>query len=83
VRSTATEFRKNLFDLLGRALRGETVEITYKNSTLKLVPSEPASKLARAKRQHALLVDPEAIVQSDAELVAGMEAAWRKDRDKM
>jgi antitoxin (DNA-binding transcriptional repressor) of toxin-antitoxin stability system len=80
---TATEFRKKLFPLLERAIRGETVEILYKGATVKLVPSAPCSKLARAKRQHALRVDADSIVASDAGLMAELEAGWGKDWSKM
>ncbi len=76
---TATEFRKSLFPLLERALHGETVEVVYRGAIVKLVPSQSASKLARAKRQHALLCDPDSIVQSDRALMAEMESEWRKD----
>lgn len=80
---TATEFRKNAFVLLEKALQGEIVEIVYKGSTLKLSPIRQASKLARAKRQHALLCDPEAIVHSDPRLLAELEAEWRKEWRKL
>ena len=76
---TATEFRKKLFSLLEGVIQGETVEILYKGTTMKLVTSAPCSKLARAKRQHALLVDPDSIVASDAGLMAELETGWRKD----
>jgi antitoxin (DNA-binding transcriptional repressor) of toxin-antitoxin stability system len=64
---------------LERALHGETVEVTYKGSAVKLVPAQRASKLARAKRQHALVGDPDSIIRSDARTMAEMEAAWRED----
>jgi antitoxin (DNA-binding transcriptional repressor) of toxin-antitoxin stability system len=79
VKLTATEFRRSLFPLLERVLRGESVEFVYKGSTVKVVAAHPSSKLARAKRQNALLVDPDSIVHSDAELIGGMESEWRKD----
>ncbi|MGA2433874.1 MAG: hypothetical protein ABSG25_01170 [Bryobacteraceae bacterium] len=75
---TATEFRKGLFPLLERALCGESVEVVYKGAIVKLVPSQSSSKLARAKRQTALLCDPDSIVNSDKELLADMEAEWRE-----
>ena len=45
----------------------------------KLFPS----KLARAKRRRALLCDPDSIVHSDKKLLAGMQAEWRKDWEKL
>jgi antitoxin (DNA-binding transcriptional repressor) of toxin-antitoxin stability system len=79
----ATEFRRNLFAVLERALEGETVEILYKGSAVRLVPSNSTSKLARAKRQNTLLCDPDSIVPSDRALSATMEAEWRKDWKKL
>jgi antitoxin (DNA-binding transcriptional repressor) of toxin-antitoxin stability system len=76
---TATEFRKNLFAALDRAIGGEPVEIAYKGSSVRLTPVNSSSKLARAKPQKILLCDPDAIVASDRKLNARMEAAWRKD----
>jgi antitoxin (DNA-binding transcriptional repressor) of toxin-antitoxin stability system len=65
---TATDLRKNLFTLLERVLRGETVEVRYKRSTVRIAPTSSGSKLARAKRQPTLLCDPDAIVRG----------GWRK-----
>jgi prevent-host-death family protein len=76
---TATQFRKDLFSVLDRVSKGETVEITYKGSTLKVVPSPPKSKLARLKKRDILLCDPDSIIGSDPELMAEMEAEWEKD----
>ena len=78
MRLTATAFRKNLFPLLERALRGESVEVVYKGAIVKLVPGQPTSKLARAKRQHALLCEPDSIVHNDSALIEEMESRWRK-----
>jgi hypothetical protein len=54
---TATAMRKNLFQVLNRALQGETIEIVYKGSRLRL---------------YALLVDPRSIVESDSALMAAL-----------
>jgi antitoxin (DNA-binding transcriptional repressor) of toxin-antitoxin stability system len=37
---TATDFRKNLFQLVERALNGELVEIVHKNRRIRLAPTE-------------------------------------------
>jgi antitoxin (DNA-binding transcriptional repressor) of toxin-antitoxin stability system len=80
---TATEFRKNLFALLEQVVRGETIEVRYKGSSVRIAPASSGSKLARAKRQPALLCDPDAIVHSDPKLLARMESAWSKDWRKI
>ena len=80
---TATEFRKKLFAALDRALDGDTIEISYKGASLRIVPAGSQSKLARAKRQNILLCAPGFIVHSDPKLATEMEAAWRRDWQKL
>jgi antitoxin (DNA-binding transcriptional repressor) of toxin-antitoxin stability system len=80
---TATEFRKDLFSVLERVLQGETAEIIYKGSAVRVAPGGSSSKLARAKCQNTLLCDPDAIIHSDKKLLAKMEAGWRKGWSKM
>lgn len=79
----ATEFRKLLFPTLERVVRGETVIVLYKGAPVKLTSVTTSSKLARAKPQHALLCDPDAIVSSDSTLLAEMESDWQKDWNEM
>lgn len=79
----ATDFRKNLFQVLDRAVQGEAVEITYKGAKLRLMPPPDRSKLARAVRRHALLVDPQSIVESDASLMAELEEGWKRDDESL
>ena len=69
--------------MLERALRGEIIEVRYKGATVKLMPGHPASKLARAKRQHALLCDPDTIIHGDRAVMSKMEAGWRQDWSKL
>ena len=76
---TATAMRKELFHVLDRALQGETVEIAYKGSTLRVTAPSDGSKLARAVRRHALLVDPQSIVESDNALMADLDHQWSED----
>jgi antitoxin (DNA-binding transcriptional repressor) of toxin-antitoxin stability system len=76
---TATVMRKNLFHVLDRALQGETVEIVYKGSTVRVIAPSDGSKLSRAVRRHALLVDPQSIVESDSALMADLEHQWKQD----
>ena len=80
---TATELRKDLFKLLERALHGETVEVVYKGSTVHLAATATHSKLGRAKRQHALACDPDAIVHTDRKLMTRLESEWLKEASRM
>jgi hypothetical protein len=76
---TATELRKTLFTALDKAASGEPVEIQYKGKNFRLTADLSGSKLARIKRQYALLVPPESIADSDPEMLAEMEAEWEED----
>jgi antitoxin (DNA-binding transcriptional repressor) of toxin-antitoxin stability system len=75
----ATEFRKSLFSLLERVAHGETVEVSYKTAVIRLSTQDTSSKLARAKRQHALLVDPDSIAHSDRDLLREVEREAEQD----
>ena len=80
---TATQFRKDLFKVLEKVLAGETVEVAYKGSAIRVSPRGTTSKLARARRQNTLLCDPQEIVNSNSKLMAEFEAEWRKDWKKL
>jgi antitoxin (DNA-binding transcriptional repressor) of toxin-antitoxin stability system len=83
MRMNSTELRRSLFKVLERVVAGDTVEIAYKGSCVRLSPCGATSKLARAKRQNTLLCDPDSIVHSDERLTAKMRAEWRKDWKKL
>ena len=44
---TSTAFRKNLFQILERALQGELVEVAHKGRLICLVPENKTGKLSR------------------------------------
>ena len=44
---TSTAFRKNLFQILERALQGELVEVAHKGPLIRLVPENKTGKLSR------------------------------------
>lgn len=76
---TATSFRKQLFQTLDQALQGEAVSITYRGQRLHLTPAATSSKLSRAVQRPIILVDPNALVESDHELMQELEARWSED----
>ncbi len=79
---TATQLRKELFTTLDRAVQGETVEITYKGTTI-LLKTAGTSKLARAVRRPTILVNPDELVESNASLMAELEAKWAQEADTL
>jgi len=67
-----------MFPLLDRAAAGEVIEILHKGVVIHVTSQRGSTKLSRAKRQHALLVDPDSIVHSDPELLQGMEREFNR-----
>ncbi len=79
---TATQLRKDLYQTLDRAIQGESVEISYKGATILLQPAA-GSKLSRAVRRPTLLVNPDAIVESDGDLMAELEQKWQREAESL
>jgi antitoxin (DNA-binding transcriptional repressor) of toxin-antitoxin stability system len=78
---TATDFRKNLFQLVERALNGELIEIVHKNRTIRLAPTEPKSKLSRLVQRDTLNCTPDEFDQAlrlqDEEIRRAWEQKWQ------
>lgn len=77
---SSTEFRKNLFQFVDRALQGEFIEVAHKGRLIRLVPAEQPSKLARLVPRDTIcgtLVDLEAAQeQLDSEMSQAWEEKW-------
>ena len=80
---TATSLRKDLFHNLDLVVQGEPLVITYKGVHLRLAAAENGSKLARAVRRNALLVDSGSIVSSDADLMETLNSKWAEEDKKL
>ena len=60
---SVTALRQNLFKVADQVLEtGVPVEIERHGKTLLLIPAEPVSKLANLPRRHAIIGDPEDLV---------------------
>jgi len=60
VKVTSTEFRKNLFQIVERAIQGEFVEVLHKGRVVRLVPRDRPSKMSRLIQRdtiHGTLAD--------------------------
>jgi antitoxin (DNA-binding transcriptional repressor) of toxin-antitoxin stability system len=73
---TPTEFRKNVFQFLQRALDGETIEIEQKGQVVQLVPKIRRSKLDRLVRRDILACAPEELEQVQRELSENLRLEW-------
>ncbi len=81
---TTTEFRKNLFQLVEKALRGELVEITHKGQLIRLVPANKPSKMSRLVQRNTIVGTPEDLERAQQELDEEMRTMWdRKWIDKL
>ena len=78
---TSTEFRKNLFQLVERALRGEFVEVAHKGRLVRLVPGDKPSKMSRLIQRDTFQGTPEDLDRGQRELDAEMRAAWEEKWD--
>lgn len=73
---TATDFRKNLFQLVERALNGELIEIVHKNRTIRLTPAEAGSKMSRLVRRETLNCAPDEFEQASRAQDDDMRREW-------
>ena len=83
VKVTITEFRKNLFKLVERAIAGESVEFIHRGTTIQLViPETSSSKLARLTPRQ--ITNPDMTEKQhrtaerriEAEILAEIENDW-------
>jgi len=81
VKVSISEFRKNLFQLVNKALNGDVVEVAYNGKTIRLVPGVEESKLDRLTP--ARIFNPEFSgkdhQRASRELSAEMQREWEKD----
>ena len=59
VKVTTTEFRKNLFQIVERALQGEFVEVMHKGRLVRLVPGDKPGKMSRPVQRDTIHGTPE------------------------
>ena len=81
-----TQFRREIFSLVTRALDGEEVWVTHKGRRLKIVPEgKPASRLSRITPME-VMVDPKFDTNDPAfkaEMQAEMGKGWESDWEKL
>jgi antitoxin (DNA-binding transcriptional repressor) of toxin-antitoxin stability system len=75
---TATAFRKNLFQLVERALNGELIEIVHKNRTIRLAPTEPKSKMSRLVQRDTVNCTPDEFDRADRAQDEEMRQQWEQ-----
>jgi prevent-host-death family protein len=82
VKITSTEFRKNLFQIVERAIQGEFVEVAHKGRVVRLVPADKPSKMSRLMSRDTIkgtLKDLDrGQRQLDAEMRTSFEKKWAR-----
>jgi prevent-host-death family protein len=78
VKVTSTEFRKNLFQLVERALQGEYIEVAHKGRSIRLVPGDKPSKLSRLIPRKTIVGTPEDLERGQLQLDAEMRSLWEE-----
>ena len=73
---TSTEFRKNLFQIVERALQGEFIEVAHKGRLVRLVPGDKPGKLARLIPRDTISGTLADLDQAQNELDSQMQHAW-------
>lgn len=73
---TSTEFRKNLFQIVDRALQGEFVEVSHKGRLLQLVPHEQGGKLQRLVKRDTIAGTRSNLEKAQKQLDAEMRKIW-------
>jgi antitoxin (DNA-binding transcriptional repressor) of toxin-antitoxin stability system len=73
---TATEFRKNVFQLLESAINGEAVDVSHKGRTIRLLPEEQPSKLSRLSKRNILVGSAEEVDRSLESLNEQSQKDW-------
>lgn len=73
-----TQFRRNMFELVNKAMHGSEVWVSYKGRRFKVAPDKkPASRLSRITPLE--VVNPESPDLDMRSLREEMARAWEKD----
>jgi len=63
---TVSALRANLYRIIDQVLEsGDPVEIVRNGRRLRIIPDQPADKLARLKKRDVIVGDPEGLVHMD------------------
>jgi prevent-host-death family protein len=73
-----TQFRREMFDLVNRALQGEVISVTHKGQSFRIVPEvHPSTRFDRLTRIQVLNAESPEI--DDSDMKAEMQAEWERD----
>lgn len=76
VKVTTTQFRRNLFQLVDRALQGDVVEVMHKGKVIRLVSAEKPSKMSRLVQRDTICGTLDDLDRGQQELDDKMRTSW-------
>jgi hypothetical protein len=79
----ATQFRKNLYQSLEKACRGEVITVDYKGVELRLEAVGSRRKLDNVVVRDTIVGDPALLIGSDPELMEYLEKKWAAEDQKL
>jgi len=78
---TSTEFRKNLFQIVERAIQGEYIEVLHKGRLVRLVPGDKPSKISHLIQRDTIHGTPEDLDRGQRQLDQEMRTSWDEKWD--
>jgi prevent-host-death family protein len=78
VKVTSTQFRKDLFQIVERAIQGEFIEVVHKGRLVRLVPGDKISKMSRLIQRDTICGTPEDLDHGQKQLDAEMRTSWEE-----
>jgi hypothetical protein len=78
VRITGTKLRKDLFQIVERALQGELVEVVHKRGKVRLGLAEKPSKISRLIQRDAIHGTLDDLERAQTELDSEMRSLWEE-----
>lgn len=79
----ATQFRKNLYQNLEKASRGEVVTVDYKGVQLRVEAVSSRRKLDNIVVRDTIVGDPALLIGPDLELMEYLEKKWAAEDQKL
>jgi prevent-host-death family protein len=74
-----TQFRREIFDLVGRALKGEDIVVSHKGQRVRIVPEiNPVTRFDKVTKLDFIAPGYSDLID-DAEMKAEMQREWEKD----
>jgi prevent-host-death family protein len=72
-----SQFRREMFDYINRALHGEEVVVKHRGERFRIVPERPVNRLDRITRLQ--IFNPDSSDADEAKLKTEIQEIWEQD----